>query len=99
MYFFLAWVFKNYLFQKSFLYDFPFFLSVSTFDRGRTSSVSRALDCRAGGCGFDSRGRTNNQGLQTTEKHCTKQILLQMAGPSWRELPCEKGKGACHPGV
>ena len=38
------------------------------FDRGRISSVGRALDCRAGGRGFDSRGRTNTQGLKTTEK-------------------------------
>ena len=35
---------------------------------GRTSSVGRALDCRAGGRGFDSRGRTNTQGLKITEK-------------------------------
>ena len=28
-------------------------------DRGRISSVGRALDCRAGGRGFDSRRRTN----------------------------------------
>ena len=38
------------------------------FNRGRTSSVGRALDCRAGGRGFDSRGRTNTQGLKITEK-------------------------------
>ena len=30
---------------------------------GRISSVGRALDCRAGGRGFDSRGRTIRQGL------------------------------------
>ena len=36
--------------------------------RGRISSVGRALDCRAGGRGFDSRGRTNTQGLKITEK-------------------------------
>ena len=35
---------------------------------GRISSVGRALDCRAGGRGFDSRGRTNTQGLKITEK-------------------------------
>ena len=34
------------------------------FNRGRISSVGRALDCRAGGRGFDSRGRTNTQGLK-----------------------------------
>ena len=33
-------------------------------NRGRISSVGRALDCRAGGRGFDSRGRTNTQGLK-----------------------------------
>ena len=32
--------------------------------RGRISSVGRALDCRAGGRGLDSRGRTNTQGLK-----------------------------------
>ena len=36
--------------------------------RGRVSSVGRAFDCRAEGRGFDSRGRTNKQGLQITEK-------------------------------
>ena len=36
--------------------------------RGRISSVDRALYCRAGGRGFDSRGRTNTQGLKKTEK-------------------------------
>ena len=30
---------------------------------GRTSSVGRALDSRAEGRGFDSRGRTNTEGL------------------------------------
>ena len=33
------------------------------FDRGRISSFGRALGCRAGGGGFNSRGRTNTQGL------------------------------------
>ena len=36
--------------------------------RGRFNSVGRALDCRAGGRGFDSRGQTNTQGLKITEK-------------------------------
>ena len=36
--------------------------------KGRISSVGRALDCRAGGRGFNSRGRTNTQGLKITEK-------------------------------
>ena len=35
---------------------------------GRVSSVGRALDYRVGGCGLDSRGRTNTQGLKITEK-------------------------------
>ena len=30
------------------------------------SSVGRAIDCRAGGRGFDSQGRTNTQGLKNT---------------------------------
>ena len=38
------------------------------FNLGRISSVGRAFDCRAGGRGFDSRGRTNTQGLKMTEK-------------------------------
>ena len=39
-------------------------------NRGRISSVGRALDCRAGGRGFNSRDRTNTQGLafEMTEK-------------------------------
>ena len=37
-------------------------------DRVKTSSVGRALDCSAGGRGFDSRGRINTQGLKITEK-------------------------------
>ena len=32
------------------------------------SLVGRALDCRAEGRGFDSRGRTNTQGLKINEK-------------------------------
>ena len=40
----------------------------NSFNRGKISSVSRALDCRAGGRGFNSRGRTNTQVLKTTEK-------------------------------
>ena len=34
----------------------------------RISSVGRALDCRARGRGFNSRDRTNTQGLKMTEK-------------------------------
>ena len=36
--------------------------------RGRVSTVGTVLDCRAGGRGFDSPGRTNTQGLKITEK-------------------------------
>ena len=41
---------------------------INVFNRGRTSSVGRALDCKAEGRGFDSRGRTITQGLKITEK-------------------------------
>ena len=41
---------------------------VECHESGRTRSVGRALDCRAGGRGFDSRGWTNTQGLKITEK-------------------------------
>ena len=37
-------------------------------NRGRISSVGRAFDCRTGGRGFESRGRTITQGLKMTEK-------------------------------
>ena len=36
------------------------------FTRGGISSVGRLLDCRDGGTGFDSRDRTNIQGLKIT---------------------------------
>ena len=36
-------------------------------NRGRISSVGRALDCRAEGRGFDYRGWTNTRGLKITE--------------------------------
>ena len=42
--------------------------STTTCKAGRISSVSRALDCRAGDGGFDSRGWTNTQGLKIAEK-------------------------------
>ena len=32
------------------------------------SQSSRALDCRAEGCGFDSWGQSNTEGLKITEK-------------------------------
>ena len=41
-------------------------ISQISFNRGKISSVGRALDCRAGGRGFDSRDRTNTQGLEIT---------------------------------
>jgi len=37
-------------------------------DCGRTSSVGRAFDCRAGGNRFVSRDRTNTQGFKITRK-------------------------------
>ena len=42
--------------------------STTTSKVGRISSVSRALDCISGDREFDSRGRTNTQGLKITEK-------------------------------
>lgn len=33
-------------------------------DTENSSIVDRALDCRAGGCGFDSRGRTQTLGVK-----------------------------------
>ena len=39
-------------------------LTAIVLSRGRISSVGRALDCRAGGRGFDSWGRTNAHGLK-----------------------------------
>ena len=41
---------------------------VYVFNHSRISSVVRALDCRAAGHLFDSRDRTNTQGLKMTEK-------------------------------
>ena len=38
------------------------------FNRSRISSLDRAIDCRAGGRGFDSRDWTNTQGFKMTEK-------------------------------
>ena len=65
---------KNYVFTSKKLdlqlYRIDIFLEIHLvyFNRGRISSVGRALDCRAGGRRFDSRGRTNTQGLKITEK-------------------------------
>ena len=44
------------------------YFSSGFVNRSRISSVGRALDCRAGGHGFDSRDRTNTQRLKITEK-------------------------------
>ena len=38
------------------------------FNCGRISSIIRALDCRAGGCRFNSWGCTSTHGLKITEK-------------------------------
>ena len=62
--------------------------------RGRISSVGRALDCRAEGRGFDSRGGTNTQGLKIIEKvfplHCGKRRDFRVAWPDdhvkWRPV-------------
>lgn len=50
---------------------FNFFLN-----RGKISLVGRALDGRAGGRGFYSRGRTSSQGLKITEKWLMKVLHL-----------------------
>ena len=42
--------------------------SINQLIRGRISPVGRAGDFRAGGGGFDSRGRTISQGLKIIEK-------------------------------
>ena len=44
------------------------FACIAFDNRSRISSVGRALDCRAGGDGLDSRDRTKTQGLKITEK-------------------------------
>ena len=66
---------------------------------GRISSVGRALDCRAGGCRLNFRGRTNTQGLKITKKwryssplqckrvdFCVARMTMLNGGPvsSWR---------------
>ena len=40
----------------------------SMVNLSKVRSVSRVLEWRAGGCGFDSQGLTNIQGLKITEK-------------------------------
>ena len=51
--------------------------SFGTVHRGRFSSFGRALDCRAGGRGFNSQGRTNTQGLKITEKWVDFELRLK----------------------
>ena len=55
---------------------------------GRVSSVGRALDCTAGGCGFDSRGRTNTQGLKLTEKWGYSLCAASGKTFAWLGWPC-----------
>ena len=43
-------------------------LNMHVSNCGRISSVDRALDCRAEGRGFESRGQTISRGLEITEK-------------------------------
>ena len=68
-------------------------LTAIVLNRGRISSVGRALDCRAGGGRFDPRGRTNAHGLKITANKGTASAQ-QTASPSrgsddhgkWRSL-------------
>ena len=61
---------------------------------GLAHAVGRALDCRAEGRGFDSRGGTNTQGLKIIEKvfplHCGKRRDFRVAWPDdhvkWRPV-------------
>lgn len=46
------------------------------------SSVGRAIDCRAGGRGFDSQGQTNTQGLKKTLRNKGSACALQTVRPS-----------------
>ena len=57
----------------AFLFFTSVFFSEETFYRGRVSSVGRALDCRAGGRGFDSRRQLRSEGTS---------FVLQKARPS-----------------
>ena len=50
--------------KNSFPTDWGQPISLNTINRGKISSVGRTLDCRRGGRGFNSRGRTNTQGLK-----------------------------------
>ena len=42
------------------------YLEFLSFRHAELTACGRALDCRAGGRGFDSRDRTNTQGLKIT---------------------------------
>ena len=64
----------------------------------RISSVGRALDWRVGGRGFDSRGRTNTQGLKMTEKlrhylcpAANGQTFVWLGWPRKMEVPSSVG--------
>ena len=58
----------------------------------RISSVGKALDCRAEGRVFDSRGRTNTQGLRNEGTPFT----LQAARPSRVSDDYVKGRSRPH---
>ena len=53
-----------------------------SFDPGRVNSISRALDCRTGGRGFDSYGQTNTRVLKITEQVGCAFALETVRGPS-----------------
>ena len=57
---------RDLLFPSPFTLHIVVALLVSLNTKGKISSVGTALDCRAGGRGFDSRGQTNTQGLKIT---------------------------------
>ena len=73
-----------------------------------TGSVVRAVDCNAGGRRFDSRGRTNTQGLQITEKwrnclfsQCRSKVRFigrWGAITSAESAGCYGAPGSCSPG-
>lgn len=66
------------------------------FNHSRISSFGKALECRAGGCGFHSLCRINTQGLSITEKSrcrlcpANRSIDLHMA---WMMVPSRSAVG------
>ena len=48
----------------------------------KISSVGRAIDCRAGGRGFDSQGRTNTQGRKKNLRNKDSAFAVQTVRPS-----------------